>query len=71
MRNVTPEEWETMSEGEREALFKENSKPYHAANGHKMQAFSKWAGRPVWSSAWTACTDDCQACANGEPLEDW
>lgn len=71
MQNVTQERWDSMSQSAREKLCRENERPYAAANGHKLQAFPKWVGRPIWSSAWTACTDDCPACEAGEPLEDW
>lgn len=72
MQNVTPDEWKAMSQDQRETLCEKNETPYIAANGHRLQARSRYAGgRPIWSSAWTSCTDDCPACADGEPLPDW
>lgn len=43
----------------------EELQPYIAANGHKMVQLNP-------DTYWDAvCTDDCQACAEGTPREDW
>ena len=54
------------------AAFKE--RPYLAANGHTMYQYprhSRFDGRPIYSSAWSSCVDDCTACLEGEYLPDW
>jgi len=72
MYNVAPEEWQNMSDAERNGHMLSMEEPYIAANGHLMQRYPRYAGeRPIYSSAWTECLPDCMACANGEKLEDW
>ena len=48
-------------------------RPYLAINGHRMYQYPQYTrdGRVFYSSAFTNCTDDCPACAAGEPLLDW
>lgn len=48
------------------------SKPYHAFNGHTMQRRPRYGRNAVIMSDSDAyCTEDCKACAEGYPLEDW
>jgi hypothetical protein len=47
---------------------------YRAANGHKMQYHEDPTrpGHAERDAAWSAwCADDCEACAEGDPLPDW
>ena len=54
------------------AIHVGTTKPYTAANGHKMvaplvvsdRAEPGTTPRPI--SAWASCTDDCPACAQGD-----
>lgn len=72
MKNISALEYNNMTETERVTWATENEKPYLAVNGHTMQACSQWAGgRPIYSSAWATCTDDCAACQAGESPPDW
>lgn len=73
MNNVEPDAWEAMSEREQAAYVRSKEAPYLAANGHTMVMHPKYPNgrRPLYSSAWTVCVDDCGACAAGEPLPDW
>lgn len=72
MQNISREEYEAMTDEQAIAWSEEMQKPYIAVNGHKMQMYPQFAGgRPIYSSAWTSCTDDCKACESGEPLMDW
>lgn len=70
--NVTPDEWSAMSDSQQRRYMNEQEKVYVAANGHQLQPYAQWVnGRPLYSSAFTGCTDECGACKDGEPLLDW
>jgi hypothetical protein len=72
MRSLGADDYAAMTEREQLAWQAEQEKPYLAVNGHRMRQHPRYAnGRPIYSSAWTACTDNCPACAAGEPLPDY
>lgn len=76
MTTIDTRQWSTMSEAEQARLLREAERPYRAANGHVMVQYPRWIpdgddARPIYSSAWTTCVDNCPASANGEELPDW
>ena len=69
---LAPDVWEALTEKERDEHMEKMTKPYSGVNGHRIQRYAHWInGRPIWSSAYTTCTDNCPACRDGEILPDW